>query len=161
MNKLKPGETTGPDNISNRILRETSSALAEPLSILFNKGIAKGTFPDAWKQANVIPLFNKGDMTQCNNYRPVSLLPVPCISKKIEKNIFQHFFTTLKNQNIIPSKQSLLPLPMNQLYVITSIQHLIPEMRWYMASFRIFQRPLTKFDIQDYFILYRKKRCNF
>ena len=52
LNKLKPGKATGQDNISNRILTETS-ALAEPLSILFNKCIAKGTFPDAWKQANV------------------------------------------------------------------------------------------------------------
>ena len=104
LNKLKPGKATGPDNISNRILTETSSALAEPLSILFNKCIAKGTFPDAWKQANVIPLFKKGDMTQCNNYRPVSLLP--CISKVFEKIIFQHLFSYLKNQNIISSKQS-------------------------------------------------------
>ena len=64
LNKRKPGKATGPDNISNRILTEPSSALAEPLSILFNKCSAKGTFPDAWKQENVIPLFKKGDMTQ-------------------------------------------------------------------------------------------------
>ena len=63
LNKLEPGRATCPDNISNRILTETSSALAESLSILFNKCIAKGTFPDAWKQANVIPLFKKGDIT--------------------------------------------------------------------------------------------------
>ena len=104
VNKLKPGKDQSPDNISNWILRETSPALAEPLSILFNKCIAKGTFPVAWKQANVILLSKKGDMTQCNNYLPVSLLP--CISKVFEKNIFQHLVRFLKNQNIVSSKQS-------------------------------------------------------
>ena len=32
-----------------------------------------GEVPSMWKQANVVPIFKKGDRTIMSNYRPVSL----------------------------------------------------------------------------------------
>ena len=44
-----------------------------------------GTFPDAFKIAQVIPLFKGGDKENVNSYRPISLLPV--LGKLFEKVI--------------------------------------------------------------------------
>ena len=49
------------------------------INVCFNKGI----FPDILKVANVIPIHNKGEKLDPNNYRPISLLP--SISKLYEK----------------------------------------------------------------------------
>ncbi len=76
-------KATCPDNISYKLLKEASVAIAEPLSHLFNFSLSMGTFPDAWKLANVIPIFKKGDTMLCTNYCPISLLC--CISNVLKR----------------------------------------------------------------------------
>ena len=61
LNQLDITKATGPDGISNRILRETSHQIAPSLCILFNMSIQKSCFPSDWKLANVVPVFKKGD----------------------------------------------------------------------------------------------------
>ena len=50
-----------------------SQNLAKPLSIIFNKSLQTGDVPAAWREANVSPLYKKGDKKNPLNYRPVSL----------------------------------------------------------------------------------------
>ena len=38
--------------------------------------MCQGIFPDAYKKAQVVPLFKGGDKDDMNSYRPISLLPV-------------------------------------------------------------------------------------
>jgi hypothetical protein len=40
--------------------------------------------PDQWKESVIVPIHEKGDKTDCNNYRGISLLS---ISYKILSNI--------------------------------------------------------------------------
>ena len=53
------------------------------LKPLINEAIGSGIFPTCLKTANVIPIYKKGDKSNLNNYRPISLLPV--LSKVFEK----------------------------------------------------------------------------
>ena len=71
---LPIGKATGPDEVSNRILRELSSELSIPLCNLFNKSLADGKVPNIWKEAFVCAAFKNGDPSSVNNYRPISLL---------------------------------------------------------------------------------------
>ena len=40
--------------------------------------------PEKWKESIIVPIHKKGDKTDCNNYRGISLLPTTC---KILSNI--------------------------------------------------------------------------
>ena len=75
---LKVNKSPGPDGHHPLILKEIAEAIAEPLSIIFNKSFNEGCLPEAWKEAHVIPLFKKGKKSQPGNYRPVSLTSIVC-----------------------------------------------------------------------------------
>ena len=50
---LKTDKASGPDGLSNRILKELSHELSSPLCSLFNKSLSLGKFPSPYKDANV------------------------------------------------------------------------------------------------------------
>ena len=58
---------------------------------MFNTSVNENFFPSDLKYANVSPLFKKGDSTNKENYRPISILP--SISKIFERLIFQQMTT--------------------------------------------------------------------
>ena len=53
---------------------------------MFNLIFSTGTFPDAFKNAKVIPLHKKDSNSEFNNYHPISLLSN--IRKMIEKLLY-------------------------------------------------------------------------
>ena len=65
-----------------RMLKNTSHAMAKPLSMLFNISIQQKIYPDIWKSAVVMPSFKKEDKSDVSKYRPISL--VSCVGKSFE-----------------------------------------------------------------------------
>ena len=61
LQSLDPSKATGPDGIGNRVLKECAESLSVPLSIIFNKSLDLGLFPDQWKDAIVSAIFKKDD----------------------------------------------------------------------------------------------------
>ena len=53
LNSLDVKKATGPDGISNKLLKETSSTIANPLTRLANRSFHTGKFPKCWKKANI------------------------------------------------------------------------------------------------------------
>ena len=82
LSKLKTSKSQGPDGLHPRVLKEASSSLCTPLSIIFNKSISEGELPATWKIANVHAILKKGDKTLPSNYRPISLTSI--IGKTLE-----------------------------------------------------------------------------
>ena len=101
---LKPAKAPGPDGISPHVLKLTAKTISKPLTNLFNVSLQHGIFPDTWKQANVIPIFKKGDKSSPNNYRPVSLLS--SVGKVMEKCIFKHMYNYFRDNDLIYKFQS-------------------------------------------------------
>ena len=101
---LKPSKAPGPDGISPHVLKLTAKTISKPLTNLFNLSLQRGIFPDIWKQANIIPIFKKGDKSSPNIYRPVSLLSF--VGRVMEKCIFKHMFNYFRDYDIIYKYQS-------------------------------------------------------
>ena len=97
-------KATGPDKISPRMLKEAAPSIAPSLTRLFNLSLASCTVPALWKQANVIPLYKKGNRNGPNNYRPISLLSV--VGKLLEKAIFKYVFNHIRDHNLFTPFQS-------------------------------------------------------
>ena len=81
--KINVNKSPGPDNIHPRLQKETSSQIALPLKLIFDKSLTLGEIPKSWKIAEVRPIFKKGDKTDPGNYRPVSLTCIVCKIMKL------------------------------------------------------------------------------
>ena len=89
-----PNKTSsGYDKISNILLKELQSCVSSPLSIIFNKSLSMGCFPDQMKNADVIPLYKGGNRRILTNYRPISLLLT--LSKLLEKIMYKRVYEFL------------------------------------------------------------------
>ena len=93
----------GPDRLHPRVLKETTRAVAPILQIMFSKSLENGEVPDDWKQANIAPIFKKGERYCPSNYRPVSL--TCACSKLMEHIISKHLLNHLQANNILFDKQ--------------------------------------------------------
>ena len=83
---LPPKNSSGIDNINNKILKEIATYIATPLMQIFDKSMETGIFPSIMKTAKVVPLFKSKMRDEATNYRPISLLFV-VISTKLEFHI--------------------------------------------------------------------------
>ncbi|MCW4344426.1 MAG: reverse transcriptase domain-containing protein [Candidatus Thiodiazotropha endolucinida] len=101
---LPLGKASGPNGLSNRILRELSSELSSPLCSFFNHSLHTGCVPTTYKEANVTPVPKKGDLSIVSNYRPISLLNSE--DKVFERLVFKHLYNHLHSHNSISSLQS-------------------------------------------------------
>ena len=99
---LKPNKANGPDNISTNILK-LCPAFAAPLCSLYKQSIQTGTMPQDWKDANITPLFKKGQQSLANNYRPISLTSQ--VVKILEKIIASHIHDLLSRNKFISCDQ--------------------------------------------------------
>ena len=85
-------KATGPDKIPGKILKLCASELTEVLVLLFQASLDQGMVPNDWKNANIVPLFKKGDKSKPENYRPVSLTSITCklLEHIIHSNVMDH-----------------------------------------------------------------------
>ena len=90
---LKAYEATGLDKIPAKILRLSADTIAPSLTFIFNLSLATVIYLDKWKQARATPIFKSGGRRQCENYRPISILPV--VSKVFEKEVFRQLYSCL------------------------------------------------------------------
>lgn len=95
--------STGYDEISTKLLKLIGKEIAQNITITFNLSLKSCKFPDVMKIAKVIPLHKKGDNTQFNNYRPVSLLPA--FSKIYERILHDQLYEYLERNQLLDEGQ--------------------------------------------------------
>ena len=100
---LKPKNTFGYDEISNRVIKLSSPFITSPLTYICNAALKSGVFPDRLKYAIVKPIHKKGSKMDIANYRPISILT--SFSKIFEKIIYNRLHTHLEINNILVHEQ--------------------------------------------------------
>ena len=96
-------KSSGIDELSSRLCKDAFVALGEQLVHLFNCSLSSGIFPRKWKVAKIIPIFKGGDRESVNNYRPVSLLPLP--GKLLEKLVHSKITSFWDTNNFLTEHQ--------------------------------------------------------
>ena len=92
-----------PDNLPPRLLKSAVHEIAPILTLIFNASFQQGELPFDWKQANIVPIFKKGNRAHATNYRPISLTSICC--KIMERIIHSHLFSHLESLNILCEQQ--------------------------------------------------------
>ena len=100
---LKAGASPGYDDIKPDVVKSVSHLLAYPLVHIFNLSMSTGFVPDQFKLAKVVPIYKTGDSGMCNNYRPISVLPV--FSKIFERIIHKRLHNYFTHQHLLHSSQ--------------------------------------------------------
>jgi len=58
--KLKDGKAPGNDGFTTEFLKKLASEISEPLAMIYSNSLLEGVVLNVWKQANVTPLFKRG-----------------------------------------------------------------------------------------------------
>ncbi|VDP00515.1 unnamed protein product, partial [Schistosoma mattheei] len=74
--QIKSGKAAGPDNIPAEALKADVTANARILHILFNKIWDEEQVPKDWKEGLPIKIPKNGDLSNCDNYRGITLLSI-------------------------------------------------------------------------------------
>ncbi|XP_050342349.1 serine/arginine repetitive matrix protein 2-like [Nymphalis io] len=78
--------------------------LTPAITCIFNNSINSCTFPDSWKDAQIIPLPKKNNPSSYGDYRPISILPF--LSKVLERLVHQQLNLFLSSYNLLNPFQS-------------------------------------------------------
>ena len=92
-------KATGLDMIPSKLLKMAASIVTPSLT-----GTITGIYPTEWIMARVTPVFKKGEKSDLNNYRPISVIPV--VSKVFEKIVYDHLYQYLNENQLLSSCQS-------------------------------------------------------
>jgi hypothetical protein len=72
--KLKSYKSPGTDQTPAELIKARGETLYSEIHRLICCTWNKEELPQQWKESIIVPIHKKGDKTDCNNYRGVSLL---------------------------------------------------------------------------------------
>ena len=85
------------DKIPLKLVKSSPDNIIMALSHIFNLSLPAGKIISDFKIAKVIPLYKKGDASDINSYRPISLLSN--MSKILEKIMYRRVISFLNRHN--------------------------------------------------------------
>lgn len=103
LSQLDVKKSTGPDGISNFVLKNCAFDLCKVLAVCINKTLSSGIFPNRLKIARVTPIFKGGSAVLPSNYRPISVLSA--INKIYESIIAVRLKSFLMSENLLYANQ--------------------------------------------------------
>lgn len=90
LNSLDISKGPGCDSVPPIFLRSCAESLALPVSILFQRSLSDGIFPNIWKTALIVPIHKRGSRTKIENYRPISIINT--LGKLLEKIVYNNVY---------------------------------------------------------------------
>ena len=109
--------------ISTKVVKDGGFVMVEIITLLFNLSISQGKFPDALKNAKVIPIHKDDSRLETSNYRPISLLPT--LSKIFEKLMYARLIGFFSKHNILYENQFGFQSNMSTEYAVNQVLNYI------------------------------------
>ena len=104
INGLKCSKAHGVDNVLNEMIIFSKDNICEILTLLFNYMFQNSIFASEWQKSLISPIFKKGNVNLCSNYRPITLTS---LLSKLYTGILNNRLTLYTvNLNIIPEEQA-------------------------------------------------------
>ena len=103
INQMANKNSSGIDELSNKLLRSIKNEISKPLAIIINQSLQTGIFPDLLKILKIKPVCQKGDKCCFNNYRPIALLPT--ISKVFERVMHIKLYNYFNKHDLLTEQQ--------------------------------------------------------
>ena len=103
IDELLKHKSPGPDGFLPRVLKEVRDEVAPLLAKIFNLSIRTGCVPRDWREAEVTPIFKKGDRKLACNYRPISLTSI--VGKIMESIIVDKIAIHLESNLLLRDSQ--------------------------------------------------------
>jgi hypothetical protein len=72
--KLERYKSPGIDHIPTELIKAGGSTICSEIHRLNNSVWNNQELPEQWKESIILPVYEKGDKTDCSNYRVISLL---------------------------------------------------------------------------------------
>lgn len=123
--KLDQYKASSPDMLTAIFYKSLAGTISLPLSILYNKSLTEGKYPDPWKLSYVTPVYKSGNRANVENYRPISILCT--ISKVFERLVFNRLYAhirihiRLSQHGFLPGKSSLTNLLEHMNFIVDAI----------------------------------------
>jgi hypothetical protein len=140
---------------STKMIKTIGDVISIPLSHIFNLSLASGEFPSKLKKCRVIPIFKSGNVLECDNYRPISLLS--SISKILEKIVAEKLLHHLLSNDLLYQHQyGFLPKRSTEHNLIQIINYISEAINENMYCIGVFLDLKKAFDVCSHEILLKK-----
>lgn len=156
LKKLNARKATGPDGISNWILKDYAEILAKPVCSVLSSSYKEQRLPSSWKYADVTPLPKQKPIMDINKHlRPISL--TSCISKVGEEFIVSNYIAPAILKIIDPNQYGAIPKSSTTQALISMIHQWSKATDSSGAAVRVILYDYRKaFDLIDHNILIKK-----
>jgi len=153
---LDSSKANGPASIPTKALDLIKTEISAPLSEIINLTFETGIFPEILKTAKVLPVFkNKGEITDCTNYRPISLLSN--MDKVLEKLIYKRAYSFLDNSKLLYIRQFGFRRKHSTVHTLTNLcQKIADALDNHKYACGVFVDLQKAFDTVDHNILLAK-----
>ena len=102
INNLK-NKSCHMESIPNIVIKTIGYIISPILSVLINKSLSAGIFPQNFKLAKIVPIFKAGSRSIVSNYRPISILST--FSKIYERVAYNQLYNYIISKNILTKCQ--------------------------------------------------------
>lgn len=151
-------KSMGPDKIPVRLLKLALPYIIDSLTFVYNLSIQQNVFPSVLKCAKVVPLPKNKDLTDPNNFRPISLLPV--LSKPLEKHIQKHLLEYIERMNLFhPFQSGFRPKHSCHTALSSLCETWLSAINEAEVTGALFLDFKKAFDLVDHSLLLKKLQC--